>query len=77
MREERELADAIASMPLAAAIYKQFPANRRVLQFGGRYDFSSHELLPTEPLPPPLSPLRERIARVVRMQPEQLTHHHR
>jgi hypothetical protein len=44
-RECAQLLDAIAAMPLAQAQYKQFTAKRRVLHFGGRYDFSSNELL--------------------------------
>ncbi|MFL6602426.1 MAG: hypothetical protein ACJ8R9_13975 [Steroidobacteraceae bacterium] len=44
-RECAPLLDAIAAMPLAQAQYKQFTAKRRVLHFGGRYDFSNNELL--------------------------------
>ena len=50
-RECAQLLDAIATMPLVQAQYKQFTARRRVAHFGGRYDFSNNELLPSGPLP--------------------------
>jgi hypothetical protein len=60
-RECAQLLEAVAAMPLAEAQYKQFTARRRVIHFGGRYDFSNNELLPGGPLPEVLMPLRERI----------------
>jgi alkylated DNA repair dioxygenase AlkB len=57
------LLKAIAGMPLEEAQYKQFTAKRRVVHFGGRYDFSTRELLPADPMPEVLVPLRDRVAR--------------
>jgi alkylated DNA repair dioxygenase AlkB len=69
-----QLLDAIAAMPLVQARYKQFTARRRVAHFGGRYDYSSNELLPSEPLPDMLIPLRERIAAAAGIEPQTFTH---
>jgi len=60
--EEAELVGRIRQLPLAAAEYKQFRAKRRIVSYGGRYDFSAQQLNEAEPIPPFLHPLRERIA---------------
>jgi alkylated DNA repair dioxygenase AlkB len=59
---ERDLVDEIRRLPLAEAKYRQFTAKRRIVSYGGSYDFSSRELLPANPIPPFLYPLREQIA---------------
>jgi alkylated DNA repair dioxygenase AlkB len=61
--EEAGLVEQIRRLPLAPAEYKQFLAKRRVVSYGGRYDFSAQRLNDAEPIPPFLEPLRERIAR--------------
>jgi alkylated DNA repair dioxygenase AlkB len=61
--EERSLLATIESLPLQQARYKAYTARRRVASFGGRYDFDDNRLLPGEPLPEALKPLRERAAR--------------
>jgi alkylated DNA repair dioxygenase AlkB len=61
--DETDLVREIRRVPLAAAEYKEFRAKRRVLSYGGRYDFSTQELTDAEPIPTFLEPLRERIAR--------------
>ena len=61
-REEAELLDQIVQLPLEEAKYKQFTARRRIVSYGGTYDFSSNELIPAGPIPAFLHPLRERIA---------------
>lgn len=60
--EEAALLDAIAVMPLQHASYRQWTAKRRIVSFGGAYDFTHHELHPAEPIPGFLEPLRDRIA---------------
>ena len=60
--EEAELLDQIVQLPLEEAKYKQFTARRRIVSYGGTYDFSSNELMPGGPIPAFLHPLRERIA---------------
>ena len=60
--EEAALLAEIRKLPLEEAKYKQFTARRRIVSYGGTYDFSSHELLPAGPSPAFLHPLRERLA---------------
>jgi hypothetical protein len=59
--ECEQLLQAVVDLPFAEARYKQFTAKRRVVHFGGRYDYSNQELLPGGPMPDVLLPLRERI----------------
>ena len=49
----------IRALPLQAAIYKQYTARRRVVSFGGSYDYDANKLLPAQPLIEELHPLRE------------------
>jgi alkylated DNA repair dioxygenase AlkB len=60
--EERALLAAIGALPLHEARYKDWNARRRIVSYGGRYDFSRNELLPADPIAPFLHPLRDRIA---------------
>jgi alkylated DNA repair dioxygenase AlkB len=73
-RDQEQLLDAIGAMPLERAQYKQFTAKRRVIHFGGRYDFSAQELLASESIPDVLLPLRDRIAAVAAVAPEAFSH---
>jgi alkylated DNA repair dioxygenase AlkB len=61
-QEERDLVEEMRVLPLTEARYRGFTAKRRIVSYGGSYDFSSRELLPAHPIPPFLYPLRERIA---------------
>jgi alkylated DNA repair dioxygenase AlkB len=72
--DQARLVDAIGAMPLEHAQYKQFTAKRRVIHFGGRYDFSTQELLASESIPDVLLPLRDRIAAVAAVAPEAFSH---
>jgi alkylated DNA repair dioxygenase AlkB len=60
--DETALITVIQDLPLREAQYKQYTAKRRIVTYGGRYDFSSNELMPAGPIPEFLHPLRERIA---------------
>jgi alkylated DNA repair dioxygenase AlkB len=60
--EEASLLDTIRAQPLQEAQYKEWSAKRRIVSYGGSYDFSSNELKPAGPVPPWLHPLRARIA---------------
>jgi alkylated DNA repair dioxygenase AlkB len=60
--EEAALITVIQGLPLREAQYKQYTAKRRIVAYGGRYDFSSNELMRAGPIPDFLHPLRERIA---------------
>lgn len=60
--EETALVRQIQQLPLAEAEYKQFRAKRRIVSYGGRYDFNTHELSVGEPIPVWLQPLRAKAA---------------
>jgi alkylated DNA repair dioxygenase AlkB len=60
--EELSLLEVIRSLDLKEAQYRQWRANRRTVSFGGKYDFTAHELMPAEPIPAFLFALRARIA---------------
>ena len=64
----------IARLPFDNARYKEWTANRRVVSYGGRYDFGSSELVPAEPIPPFLFDLRAAAAGFVGVPPAELTH---
>jgi alkylated DNA repair dioxygenase AlkB len=72
--EEAGLLFKIGTLPLMEAKYKDYTAKRRIVSYGGRYDFSSNELVPAGPIPPFLDPLRERIAQWVEVPASQFTH---
>lgn len=72
--EEAALVAALQQLPLAQARYKEWTANRRVVSYGGRYDFGRGELLPEAPIPPFLFELRAAAARFVAIDSEKLTH---
>ncbi|HEX6995957.1 MAG TPA: alpha-ketoglutarate-dependent dioxygenase AlkB [Gammaproteobacteria bacterium] len=60
--EESDLLDAIRELPLEEADYKGWKAKRRIVSYGGRYDFDSNVLGPADPIPAFLMPLRARVA---------------
>jgi alkylated DNA repair dioxygenase AlkB len=60
--EESALIEIVRALPLREAQYKQYTAKRRIMTYGGSYDFSSNELTPAGPVPSFLHPLRERIS---------------
>ena len=72
--EETCLLDVIRSMPLRAAKYKEYTARRRVLSFGGSYEFNLNKLEPGIPLDGRLLPLRKRVAEWMGMPSGALTH---
>jgi hypothetical protein len=72
--EEAQLIALIHTLPLAAAKYKSYTARRRVVSFGGSYDYDANRLLPTAALVDELHPLRERVARWAGLAPEALVH---
>lgn len=60
--EEDELLSAIRALTLEEAPYKQWTAKRRIVSYGGHYDFESNELLPAAAIPSLLHGLRTRVA---------------
>jgi alkylated DNA repair dioxygenase AlkB len=74
VEEERALLEAVAALPLEEAKYRQYTARRRVAYFGFAYDFSANRLGEAAPVPEFLHPLREKIARWMRIAPEAFAH---
>jgi alkylated DNA repair dioxygenase AlkB len=72
--EEAELLRHIRDLPLSEAKYKEYTAKRRIVSYGGRYDYSTNELLPAGPIPAFLDVLRDRIANWVQVPADQFTH---
>lgn len=72
--EEASLIGIIRTLPLEAARYKGYLALRRVVSFGGSYDFDSNQLRPAQALDERLLPLRERVAQWAGVPPERLVH---
>lgn len=71
--EEAALVARIAQLPLEAMKYQQYTALRRVVSYGGKYDFSAQKLEASEPLPDWLDPLRERAGAWAGIDPAQFT----
>src|SRR2546421_11893893 len=61
--EEDVLLNEITKLSLHEAKYKEYTAKRRIISYGGAYDFASNELIPAGPIPPFLNGLLERISR--------------
>jgi len=72
--EEHELLAIIGTLPLKAAKYKEYLARRRVISFGGSYDFDTNRLMPAAALDDRLKPLRSRVACWMGTDPERLVH---
>lgn len=71
--EESSLVALIAALPLAPMKYQQYTALRRVLSYGGQYDFSARRLDEAEPLPRWLDGLREKAGAWAGVHPAQFT----
>jgi alkylated DNA repair dioxygenase AlkB len=72
--EEAALIELIARLPLQEARYKSYTARRRVVSYGGRFDYDANELLPSGALIEELHPLRARVAQWAGIAPEALAH---
>jgi alkylated DNA repair dioxygenase AlkB len=72
-REEQSLVQFAASLPLQEMNYKGYTARRRVVSFGGRYDFRANRLEAAAPLASELEPLRARVAAWAGVAPEAFT----
>jgi alkylated DNA repair dioxygenase AlkB len=73
-QEETALLAAIRKLPLREAQYKEWTAKRRIISYGGSYDFSENELRPAAPIPPFLFDLRARLAEWVNVPATNLNH---
>jgi alkylated DNA repair dioxygenase AlkB len=72
--EERALLAVIGALPFTQAQYKEWTAKRRIVSYGGRYDFNQGELLPAGPVPEFLLPLRARLAQWLELPAADFTH---
>jgi alkylated DNA repair dioxygenase AlkB len=72
--EEAELLSQIRNLPFKQAEYRQYLAKRRIVSYGGRYDFSARKLNDAEPIAPFLLPLRERVAKWAGRSASEFTH---
>jgi alkylated DNA repair dioxygenase AlkB len=71
--EETALIAIIERLPLEHMKYQQYTARRRVVSYGGQYDFSAQQLNEAEPLPGWLDALRERAGVWAGIAPERFT----
>jgi alkylated DNA repair dioxygenase AlkB len=62
IEEEAQLIDIVSAMPVKEMNYRGYTARRRVLSFGGSYDFQAQQLNEAPPIPDALEPLRRRVA---------------
>jgi alkylated DNA repair dioxygenase AlkB len=72
-REERQLVELAASLPLKEMNYRGYIARRRVASYGGKYDFAAQRLEPSAPWPAELEPLRAKVAAWLGVAPEAFT----
>ena len=64
--EENELVEWFADLPFERAFSAEgYEAKRRIVNFGGSYNFETGALIPGPPLPPFLQPLARKIAKWV------------
>jgi len=72
--EENFLLRTAESLPLQEAQYREWQAKRRIVSYGGRYDFTHRALSEAPPIPDFLVPLRDRIARWAGIDPASIHH---
>jgi len=60
---EQALLALLQRLPFEAALYKGYTARRRVVSYGGSFDYDTNRLRPSRVLIPELLPLREQVAR--------------
>jgi alkylated DNA repair dioxygenase AlkB len=72
--EESALIDEVRRLPFEQARYKSYLARRRVVGYGGRFDYDANRLMPAAPLVEALHPLRDRVAAWVGLPPDALAH---
>jgi alkylated DNA repair dioxygenase AlkB len=71
--EEAALVAAIERLPLAPMKYQQYEALRRVVSYGGEYDFAAQRLAAAQPLPGWMDALRARAAAWIGSTPADFT----
>lgn len=71
--EEKAILAHVQALPLAPMQYQGFTALRRVVSYGGTYDFSAQRLNEAPPIPAWLDPLRERVGAWAGIDPSTFT----
>ncbi len=69
---QARLVDVFAGLPFEAFDFHGFKGNRRIVSYGGRYDFSASRLRVAEPVPDFLLPAREAAGAFAGLAPEDL-----
>jgi alkylated DNA repair dioxygenase AlkB len=72
--QEAQLLEVMRTLPFEEAQYKEFRARRRIVSYGGRYDFTHHELTQAPPIPQFLQPLRAQLATWADLPEERIQH---
>ena len=72
--EAAGLVVAFADLPFQAFDFHGFKGNRRIVSYGGRYDFSASRLEAAEPIPDFLLPARRAAAAFAGLEPEAIHH---
>ena len=72
--EAAGLVEAFADLPFQAFDFHGFKGNRRIVSYGGRYDFSASRLEAAEPIPDFLLPARAAAAAFAGLEPEAIQH---
>lgn len=68
------LVEAFSLLPFQAFDFHGFKGNRRIVSYGGRYDFSASRLEAAEPIPDFLMPARAAAAAFAGLEPEAIHH---
>ena len=71
--DEADLLAQVSGLPFEAMRYKQYVAQRRIVSYGGRYDFDRNELQAAAAPAPWVLPLRDRIAAWAGLPPDAFT----
>lgn len=72
--QEAQLLEHFQALPFQEAQYKEWRARRRIVSFGGSYDFSRQQLRPAPPIPEFLHALRAQAAAWGALAPARLQH---
>jgi alkylated DNA repair dioxygenase AlkB len=72
--QEAQLLEVIRTLPFEEAQYKEWRARRRIVSFGGRYDFTHQQLSEAPPIPQFLQPLRIQLATWAEIPEERIQH---
>jgi len=70
--EEQRLIEALEALDYRPIVMRGQAAKRTVRHFGLNYDYESHQVVPTDPLPPAFEGVRERCAALIEREPADL-----